>query len=135
LDAELRTLPPNAVLLAFYLLPDGTGIADFFGSAGDFSSFGDCERADGGGFIARTLEANVPQVRRAENPDSWTGSGDAGGTSGFDRRVSWVATKPAAVPAKPAVTAAGANKAPATAPAAAPAKLTPEKAPGKTGAA
>ncbi len=28
-NAELRTLPPDAVLLAFYLLPDGTGIADF----------------------------------------------------------------------------------------------------------
>jgi len=42
-----------------------------------------------------------------------------------------VATKPAAVPAKPVVAAAGSEKAPATAPAAAPAKLTPEKAPGK----
>ncbi len=28
-DAELRTLPPDALLLAFYLLPDGTAIADF----------------------------------------------------------------------------------------------------------
>ncbi|HEY8716258.1 MAG TPA: GerMN domain-containing protein, partial [Candidatus Acidoferrum sp.] len=28
-DAEARTLPTDAVLLAFYLLPDGTGVADF----------------------------------------------------------------------------------------------------------
>src|SRR4029077_5614276 len=28
-DVELRTLPPDAALLEFYLLPDGTGIADF----------------------------------------------------------------------------------------------------------
>src|SRR5712692_2853611 len=28
-DVELRTLPPDAVLLAFYVRPDGTGIADF----------------------------------------------------------------------------------------------------------
>jgi len=28
-DSDLRTLPADAALLAFYLLPDGTGIADF----------------------------------------------------------------------------------------------------------
>src|SRR5262249_54768938 len=28
-DTDLRTLPPDAALLEFYLLPDGTGIADF----------------------------------------------------------------------------------------------------------
>src|SRR5664279_2857275 len=28
-DNEARTLPSNAALLAFYLLPDGTAIADF----------------------------------------------------------------------------------------------------------
>src|SRR5207245_5989266 len=28
-DVELRTLPPDAVLLAFYILADGTAIADF----------------------------------------------------------------------------------------------------------
>jgi hypothetical protein len=42
-----------------------------------------------------------------------------------------VATKPVAVPANPAVAAASADKAPASAPAATPATLTPEKAPGK----
>src|SRR5256884_9837250 len=29
-DAELRTLPPDASLLAFYLLPDGTAVAGVF---------------------------------------------------------------------------------------------------------
>src|SRR2546425_5336430 len=29
-DVELRTLPPDAVLLSFYLLPDGTAVVDFF---------------------------------------------------------------------------------------------------------
>ena len=43
-DVELRTLPPDAVLLAFYILPDGTAIADFS--------------------MARTLEANVPEAKR-----------------------------------------------------------------------
>ncbi|MGB7437528.1 MAG: GerMN domain-containing protein, partial [Candidatus Acidiferrum sp.] len=28
-DPEARTLPPDAALLAFYILPDGTAVADF----------------------------------------------------------------------------------------------------------
>jgi hypothetical protein len=80
--------------------------------------------------IARTLEANVPQVRRLKilihGQEVETLAGHLDLTGAFV-----VATKPAAVPAKPAVAAASTGKAPATAPTITPATLTPEKAPGK----
>jgi hypothetical protein len=80
--------------------------------------------------IARTLEANVPQVRRLKilihGQEVETLAGHLDLTGAFV-----VATKPAAVPAKPAFAAASTNKAPATAPMSTPATLTPEKAPGK----
>ena len=80
--------------------------------------------------IARTLEANVPQVRRLKilihGQEVETLAGHLDLTGAFV-----VATKPVAVPAKPAVAGASTDKAPATAQVAAPATLTPEKAPGK----
>jgi hypothetical protein len=65
-DAELRTLPPDAVLLAFYLLPDGTGtgIADFSEALATSTPSGIVSEQMAVDSIARTLEANVPQVRR-----------------------------------------------------------------------
>ncbi len=121
-DAELRTLPPDAVLLAFYLLPDGTGIADFSEALATSVPSGIASEQMAVDSIARTLEANVPQVRRLKilihGQEVETLAGHLDLTGAFV-----VATKP--------VAAAGAEKAPATAPAAAPAKLTPEKAPGK----
>jgi len=129
-DVELRTLPPDAVLLAFYLLPDGTGIADFSEALATSVPSGIASEQMAVDSIARTLEANVPQVRQLKilihGQEVETLAGHLDLTGAFV-----VATKPAAVPAKPAVAAAGAEKAPATVPAAAPAKLTPEKAPGK----
>ena len=129
-DAELRTLPPDAVLLAFYLLPDGTGIADFSEALATSVPSGIASEQLAVDSIARTLEANVPQVRRLKilihGQEVETLAGHLDLTGAFV-----VTTKPASAPAKPAVAAASAEKAPATAPAAAPAKLTPEKAPGK----
>ena len=67
-DAELRTLPPDAVLLAFYLLPDGTGtaIADFSEALATSTPSGIVSEQMAVDSIARTLEANVPQVRRVK---------------------------------------------------------------------
>lgn len=63
-DTELRTLPPDAALLAFYLLPDGTAIADFSEALGTSIPSGIESEQMAVESIARTLEANVPQVRR-----------------------------------------------------------------------
>ncbi len=63
-DAELRTLPPEAVLLAFYLLPDGTAIADFSEAMATSVPSGIVSEQLAVNSITRTLEANVPQVRR-----------------------------------------------------------------------
>src|SRR6202007_3253657 len=63
-DTELRTLPPDAALLAFYLLPDGTAIADFSEALGTSIPSGIESEQMAVDSITKTLEANVPQVRR-----------------------------------------------------------------------
>jgi Sporulation and spore germination len=63
IDAELRTLPPDAVLLAFYMLPDGTAIADFSEAMTTSTPSGIQSEQMAVDSITKTLEANVPQVR------------------------------------------------------------------------
>lgn len=63
-DPELRTLPPDAVLSAFYLLPDGTGIADFSEAMASSIPSGIESEQLAVDSITRTLAANVPQVMR-----------------------------------------------------------------------
>jgi Sporulation and spore germination len=63
-DAELRTLPPDAALLEFYLLPDGTGIADFTEALANSIPSGIASEQLAVESIARTLEANIPQIKR-----------------------------------------------------------------------
>jgi len=63
-DPELRTLPPDAVLLAFYLLPDGTGIADFSEAMASSIPSGIESEQRAVDSLTRTLAANVPQVLR-----------------------------------------------------------------------
>jgi sporulation and spore germination protein len=63
-DADLRTLPPDAVLLAFYLLPDGTAIADFSEPLATATPSGIQSEQLAVDSITRTLEANVPKVQR-----------------------------------------------------------------------
>lgn len=63
-DTELRTLPPDAALLAFYLLPDGTAIADFSEALGTSIPSGIESEQMAVDSLTKTLEANVPQVRR-----------------------------------------------------------------------
>jgi hypothetical protein len=63
IDAELRTLPPDAVLLAFYMLPDGTAIADFSEAMTTSTPSGIQSEQMAVDSVTKTLEANVPQVR------------------------------------------------------------------------
>jgi hypothetical protein len=124
-DAELRTLPPDALLLAFYLLPDGMAIADFSEALATSIPSGIVSEQLAVNSITRTLEANVPQVQRlkilihGQEVETLAGHLDLTGTF-------VVNTKPAEVPVKPAPTPAS-DKAPTAAPGA----LTPDRTPGK----
>ncbi len=127
-DAELRTLPPDALLLAFYLLPDGAAIADFSETLATSIPSGIVSEQLAVNSITRTLEANVPQVQRlkilihGQEVETLAGHLDLTGTF-------VVNTKPAQPPVKPASTAAGEDK--TAPPAPAPGALTPDKTPGK----
>ncbi|MCL5287914.1 MAG: GerMN domain-containing protein [Acidobacteria bacterium] len=61
---ELRTLPADAALLEFYLLDDGTAIADFSGELSTGTPSGILSEQRAAESIARTLEANVPGCTR-----------------------------------------------------------------------
>jgi hypothetical protein len=117
-DAELRTLPPDAVLLAFYLLPDGTGIADFSEALATSTPSGIASEQMAVDSIARTLEANVPQVQlvkiliHGQEAETLAGHVDLTGTFVVN-------------------TKAGLGLAPAPTPKPGAGTLTPEKAPGK----
>lgn len=63
-DADLRTLPPDTVLLAFYLLPNGIAIADFSEALATATPSGIQSEQMAIGSITRTLEENVPQIQR-----------------------------------------------------------------------
>jgi spore germination protein GerM len=63
-DAELRTLPPDAALLEFYLLKDGTGIADFSEALATSIPSGIESEQLAADSITNTLAANVPQIAR-----------------------------------------------------------------------
>lgn len=63
-DPEARTLPPDAALLAFYILPDGTAVADFSEALANSTPSGIQSEELAIDSITRTLEANVPQVQR-----------------------------------------------------------------------
>lgn len=63
-DPEARTLPSDAALLAFYLLPNGTAVADFSEALGTSIPSGIQSEQLAIDSIARTLEANVPPVQR-----------------------------------------------------------------------
>jgi spore germination protein GerM len=63
-DVELRTLPPDAALLEFYMLPNGTAVADFSEALATAIPSGIQSEQMAVDSITRTLEANVPQVQR-----------------------------------------------------------------------
>ena len=59
-----RTLPSDATLLGFYILPDGTAIADFSDALASETPSGILSEEMAVDSIARTLESNVPTLRR-----------------------------------------------------------------------
>jgi hypothetical protein len=141
-DAELRTVPPDAVLLAFYLLPDGTAIADFSeGLATSIPSGIESEQMAVDS-LTRTLEANVPQVRwlkiliHGQEVDTLAGHLDLTRTFLVNTKTAPMQPAPAAPRGGPAAAAPPAGspaggRAPTT-PAPAPSgKLTPASPPGK----
>jgi hypothetical protein len=139
-DGELRTLPPDAVLLAFYLLPDGTAIADFSEALATAIPSGIESEQLAVDSISKTLEANVPQVRwlkiliHGQEVDTLAGHLDLTRTFLVNAKASpmLAVAAPAADSAKPTAavdnaasgktgaTTSGQQKAPAT-----PQKLTP----------
>jgi hypothetical protein len=112
-DSDLRTLPPDAVLLAFYLMPNGTGVADFSEALATSIPSGIESEQLAVDSIARTLEANVPQVRRlkilihGQEVETLAGHLDLMGefvvnTRPFQPVAPVFAAKPAASPSVPA---------------------------------
>lgn len=59
-----RTVPQDVTLLAFYLLPDGTGVADFSDNIAVETPSGILSESLAVDSIVRTLAANVPPLRR-----------------------------------------------------------------------
>jgi hypothetical protein len=62
--AAQRTLPEDATLLGFYILPDGTAIADFSEALASETPSGILSEEMAVDSIARTLESNVAGARR-----------------------------------------------------------------------
>jgi hypothetical protein len=59
-----RTIPADTVVLGFYILPDGTAIADFSDALSSEMPSGILSEEMAVNSIARTLESNVPILRR-----------------------------------------------------------------------
>ena len=104
-DIELRTLPPDAVLLAFYILPDGTAIADFSEALATSIPSGIASEQLAVDSMARTLEASVPEVKRlkilihGQEAETLAGHVDLTGTFVVHADASQVPTNPATAPA------------------------------------
>jgi hypothetical protein len=119
-DTELRTLPPDAALLAFYLLPDGTAIADFSEALGTSIPSGIESEQMAVDSVSKTLEANVPQVRRlkilihGQEVETLAGHLDLSQT--FVVNANAVVAPRASISAAPASTAAAQQLTPVTAP-------------------
>jgi hypothetical protein len=61
---EERTLPADTTILGFYILPDGTAIADFSDALVTEVPSGISSETAAVDSIARTLESNVPSLHR-----------------------------------------------------------------------
>jgi hypothetical protein len=126
-DTDLRTLPPDAVLLAFYMLPNGTAIADFSEALATATPSGIQSEQLAVDSITRTLEANVPRVQRlkilihGQEVETLAGHLDLTGTFLVNTSGVQVAPAAASVPA-PATSPSGDKPA-------APATVKPAQAP------
>ncbi len=100
-DAQ-RTLPADTTLLAFYILPDGTAVADFSDAISSEMPSGILSEEVAVNSIARTLESNVAGLVRlkilikGQEADTLAGHVDL---TGFFE----LSNAPAARPAAPAV--------------------------------
>jgi hypothetical protein len=142
-DADLRTLPPDAVLLAFYLLPNGTAIADFSEALATATPSGIQSEQLAVDSIARTLEANVPGVERlkilihGQEMETLAGHLDLTGTFLVNTKGAQVTPAFAAPVSAPATPPGTDNPLPAAAPTTKPRSsvgvgtLTPDKGTGK----
>ena len=96
---EKRTLPAEASLLAFYIQPDGTAIADFSDEISSGDAVGNSQRAVGGAIDRADARRKRDRDPAIENPGARAGSGDACGTSGSLRIVSCSVARAAGTPA------------------------------------
>jgi hypothetical protein len=136
-NAQLRTLPPDAVLLAFYMLQDGTAIADFSEALATATPSGIESEQMAVDSITKTLEANVPQLRwlkiliHGQEVDTLAGHLDLTRTFLVNAKAAPMMSNPVAETPK-ATGAAGGGKAAAVGSAPKKAQaLTPATAPGK----
>jgi Sporulation and spore germination len=115
-DADLRTLPPDAVLLAFYILPNGTAIADFSEALATATPSGIQSEQLAVDSITKTLEANVPRVQRlkilihGQEVETLAGHLDLTGTFLVNTKGVQAATALLAPMATPATTTPSADK-------------------------
>jgi hypothetical protein len=63
-NPQQRTLPVDTALLDFYILPDGTAIADFADTLSTGTASGIMSEQLAVDSITKTLAASVPQIRR-----------------------------------------------------------------------
>ena len=112
-----RTLPADTTVLGFYVLPDGTAIADFSDALASETPSGILSEQMAVDSIARTLESNVAIAHRlkilihGQEVDTLAGHADL--TGFFDLNPPVAAGEPNAPSAAPA--GAGASVAPGTA--------------------
>jgi len=99
-----RTVPVDSGLLALYVLPDGTAIADFSEALSTETPSGILSEQLAVNSIARTLESNVSSVRRLKillhGQESDTLAGHVDLTGYFDLHVPAAAPAPASSSAK-----------------------------------
>jgi hypothetical protein len=110
---EQRTLPEDTTLLGFYLLPNGTAVADFSDSLSSETPSGILSERLAVDSIVQTLKGNLPAARRlkilihGQEVDTLAGHVDL--TGFFDLNppaASPVTVQPLNVPASPPATAA-----------------------------
>lgn len=109
-----RTIPASAVLLGFYILPDGTAVADFSDTLSSEMPSGIVSEAIAVNSIVQTLASNVPALRRLKilihGQEVETLAGHVDLTGFFD-------LNPGAPQPSPAASTAAARAVPAAAPA------------------
>ena len=99
-----RTIPVNTALLGFYVLADGTAIADFSDALSSETPSGILSEELAVNSIARTLENNVPSLRRLKilihGQEAETLAGHVDLTGFFDLNSPGPPPAPAAPPAR-----------------------------------